>query len=184
MKIIISCRPSCQITCPFLDVFGHIISLKAAQKIRHNGVSAAGTHNITCARTSNLFFHTQVRYKTLPHWSRFTKVRPCSLLPLPTEIWHRWHHTVGLASPRLLPAHPAQCVNRLCLRRISPPVPHCSIATAGNVPLESHKDSSSGLMKRCGWNNWAGTTFALTLFHKASFEGGIIFRWILLDFLS
>lgn len=126
----------------------------------------------------------QVHYKIVAHWLVFKKVRPRSLLPLSTEIWHQWHHMVGLASPRQPLNTRSVCEQALPLKDLSPK-PHCSIATAGNVSLGEPKDSSSGLMKRCEWNNWAGTGdyFCLSLFFIRR-RSGIIFHGYCWSFFS
>lgn len=108
-----------------------------------------------------------------------------ALKPPPSSHWNLTpvtsHGGFGFSVSQAVPEHPLS-VWTSSASEGSLPEPHCSIATAGNVLLESQK-TASVLMKRCEWNNWArtGDYFLSHLFIKTPLRDSL--SWILLDFL-
>lgn len=113
--------------------------IKLSARIKH------GTEilqNITCFSYIRLFFFFPPTHrcsaKFCSHWSTLKKVSTFCLLPLHNEIEHWWHHTVGLASEPAVqsPGHSFSVWTSSAWEG-SLLQPHCSIATAGNILLES-----------------------------------------------
>lgn len=136
----------------------------------------------------------KAKYHVFSHLEPFSPTRRCTAkLFLIGQSWKRWGaeafplvalkfntsditRWAWLLSQSGSPSTPPQCVNKLCLRRISPRATllysHSWKRTAGEP-----KDSSSVLMKHCEWNNWArsGTYF----FIKTPLKDCLL--WILLE---
>lgn len=125
--------------CIRADVVGHA---EFGQQIKMESPNS-GIRSVTCTPSLRLLFfvvfHTQVHLRSVSHWSKVQKGKAAPPPPPSSLYWNLTPVTShgGLGFSRAVPAHPAQCVNKLSLRRISLPKPHCSIATAGNVLLES-----------------------------------------------